>query len=229
MICRAVRDEIRHDAVDVPDEHEVVAVVDLEQRVLLPCVLSVTDAGAEHLGKADAAAFPQPQRCRAGIKGMDKPGVVLGKEVPFGIFFHQPFDAPPVGKQILPCVGVQRLDAVLRMIEQRDALIQRVNLSDGVVQISRLFGLRILCEVGDADQDAVFFLLRENMFFLFACHLLLRTSFRGFRESPAFSMAITSTGIKISCRMMPGMALVTAPARNRAALNALWVRPDNTR
>lgn len=156
MICRAVRDEIRNDAVDVPDEHEVVVVVDLEQGILLPCVLSVTDAGAEHLGKADAAAFPQPQRCRAGIKGMDKPGLVLGKDVPFGIFFHQPFDAPPVGKQILPCVGVQRLDAVLRMIEQRDALIQRVNLSDGVVQISRLFGLRILCEVGDADQDAVF-------------------------------------------------------------------------
>ena len=43
--------------------------------------------------------------------------------------------------------------------------------------------------------------------------------------SRALSIAMTRAGMRMICRMMPGMAVVTAPARKSAGVKALCARP----
>ena len=140
---------------DVPDKHEVVVLVNLEQRILLPGVLTVSNTAPKGLREADAGGLSQVLRCPGGVKGTDKLFLVLRKDVSLGKFLHQFPDAPPVGEQIFPRICVQGPDGVLRVVHKRDPLITGVNLACSLVQVPGFFRLSILRQVGNANEHAV--------------------------------------------------------------------------
>ena len=71
---------------------------------------------------------------------------------------------------------------------------------------------------------------QDLLFKGFFCHDSALSSICGlFSVSPARSISMTSTGIRTICMMMPGMALVTAPARNSAQVKLFPDRPARTR
>ena len=91
---------------NISNQKEIVVLADLELRVLLPLVPPMADAGAEHLGKADAAALPEPLRRICRVEGADKLAPVLRVDILSGVFLYQAPDVQPVGELVLPCVRV---------------------------------------------------------------------------------------------------------------------------
>ena len=141
---------------DIAHEHDMVPFVNFEHRIFLPGILPVAHTGSEQLRKALAGRLCESLHRLLRIKGGDESLPVVGINKGVGIFFHQGFDALSGGKQILPRGGIEGADRILLETDEGNALKKRVDPADEVVQIPGVFGLRVLGEIGDADQHAVF-------------------------------------------------------------------------
>ncbi len=93
---------------DIPDEHVIMILVDFQQCIFLPGILSVTDTGTEDLGEADFVVFSKTLRRLFGIKCADKPAPVIRIDIFLSIFPYKLPDTQPGGKQVFLRVCIQR-------------------------------------------------------------------------------------------------------------------------